>query len=183
MSRHSNASNNVRVGRTIAGEWERQESESERLAARKKAKNKKIAKTLLLLASIVVIAGIVIMEVSVWINNIKKEEEAAKVIQPTVEIIDEAGTGITPRMKEYIGKLERDFADLGMTVNRAVVPAGMMREVHVFLNGYDYYIKINIDKESAVSAEDAKRMINYVTEHNIKPEYIDVRVKGKGYYK
>ena len=41
MSRHSNASNNVRVGRTIAGEWERQESESERLAARKKAKNKK----------------------------------------------------------------------------------------------------------------------------------------------
>ena len=43
--------------------------------------------------------------------------------------------------------------------------------------------KMNIDREPAVSAEDAKRMVNYVTERNIKPEYIDVRVKGKGYYK
>ena len=181
MSRHNDT--NVRVGRTIAGEWERQESESERLAARKKAKTKKVVKIILLIASIGVIAGIVIMEVSVWISNVKKEEEAAKVIQPTIEVIDEAGTGITPRMKEYIGRVERDLGDVGLSANRAVVPAGKMREVHVFLNGYDYYVKMNIDRESAVSAEDTKRMVNYVTENNAKPEYIDVRVKGKGYYK
>ena len=173
----------VRVGRTIAGEWERQESESERLAARKKTKTKKIAKTLVLVASVAVIVGIAAMEISVWISNRVEEEKAAKIVQPTIEVIDEAGTGITPRMKEFIGQLERDMADLGLPVNRAVVPAGKMREVHVFLNGQEYYIKMNIDREPAVSAEDAKRMVNYVTERNVKPEYIDVRVKGKGYYK
>lgn len=173
----------VRVGRTIAGEWERQESESERLAARKKAKNKKIIKILLLIATIGAVSVIAAIEITVWISNVKKEEEAAKIIQPTIEIIDEAGTGITARMREYVGRLERDLADVGLAANRAVVPAGKMREVHVFLNGYDFYVKMNIDRESAVSAEDTKRMVNYVTEHNVTPEYIDVRVKGKGYYK
>ena len=181
MSRRNNGG--MKVGRTIAVEWERQESESERLAARKKAKTKKVIKVLILVASLAVIIGIVAMEVSVWISNRAEEEKAAKIAQPTIEIIDEAGTGITPRMKEYVGQLERDLVDVGLTANRAVVPAGKMREVHVFLNGHDYYIKMNIDRESAVSAEDAKRMVNYVTEHNITPEYIDVRVKGKGYYK
>ncbi len=173
----------VKVGRTIAVEWERQESESERLAARKKAKTKKVVKVVLLIASLAVIAGIIIMEVSVWISHRVEEEKAAKIPQPTIDLIDEAGTGITPRMKEYVGQLERDLGDIGLVANRAVVPAGKMREVHVFLNGQDYYIKMNIDRETAVSAEDAKRMINYVTDHNIKPEYIDVRVSGKGYYK
>lgn len=174
---------NVRVGRTIAGEWERQESESERLAARKKEHGKKIFKIVSLLVILVVVGVIAAMEASVWINNRAKEEEAARIIQPAIEIIDEAGAGVTSRMREYVAQVEQDLADVGLTANRAVIPAGKMREVHLFLNGYDYYIKMNIDKETGVSAEDTKRMVEYVTTHDLHPEYIDVRIKGKAYFK
>ena len=66
--------NSVRVGRTIAGEWERQESESERLAARKKGKIKKIVKVLSFVALLGVISVVAIIKVTVWTDNRKKEE-------------------------------------------------------------------------------------------------------------
>ena len=182
MSR-KNKDGNLRVGRTIAGEWERQESESERLMARKKERNKKIVKVLLIVAVLGVIATIVVIEITTWAGNRERVEAARTAIVPTVEVIDEAGAGVTSRMKEYIGVIERDFAELGYTVDRAVVPAGKSREVDVFLEGRDYYIKLNIDRGTAVSAEDASRMIKYLEEQGLKPGYIDVRVKGKGYYK
>lgn len=175
--------NSVRVGRTINGEFERQESESERLAARKKQKTKKIIRVVTLLVVVVGVAIVVAMEVSVWFSNRVKEEEAAKIVQPTIEVIDEAGTGITSKMREYVAQVEQDLKEQGLKANRAVIPAGKMREVHIFLDGYDYYVKMNIDRESSVSAEDVKRMIAYVSEHDLHPEYIDVRVKGKAYLK
>ncbi len=173
----------MRVGRTIAQEWERQESESERLQARKREKAKKIVKVLSLVAVLGIIATVIVVEVSIWSENREKAEKAATAIVPTVEIIDEGHVGITSRMKEFVGIIEGDFKDIGYTVNRAVVPAGKNREIDVFLDGYDYYVKLNMDRGTAVSAEDASRMIKYVTEKDIHPQYIDVRVKEKGYYK
>lgn len=182
MSRRNN-DDNMRVGRTIAQEWERQESESERLAARKKQKTHKIIKLL----SVTAILGIAIvlagMEFGGWLERREKIEAAKNAPQPTVHIIDENGTGITARMKEYVAQIEGDFRDLGYTVDRAVVPAGKSREIHLFLEGYDFYIKFNIDRGTAVSAEDTDRMIKYLSEKELHPEYIDVRVEGKGYYK
>lgn len=174
----------VKVGRTIAGEWERQESESERLAARKKAKNKKIFKVLILFAVLGVITAVIVMEVSTWMVNRKKIETAKYVPQPTVNIIDESGQGITNKIREYVGQLELDLKDIGLTLNRAVVPAGKNREIDIYLDGYDeYYFKLNVDRETAIGAEDAKRMLAYLTEHDLHPQYVDVRVRGKAYYK
>lgn len=173
----------MRVGQTIAQEWEKQESESERLTNRKKAKNKKIVKVLSVLAIIVVIGVIITMNVISWMDTRKKIEEEKSTITPVAQIIDESGLGITKRMKEYVGTLEQDLADLGYKINRAVLPSGKTREVDIFLDNYNYYFKVNIDRASAVSAEDTVRMINYLTENNLNPTYVDVRVKGKGYYK
>ena len=78
---------------------------------------------------------------------------------------------------------EGDLKDLGLIADRAVVPAGKMREVHIFLKDHEYYVKLNIDKETGISAEDTSRMVKYLAEHDLHPEYIDVRVKGKAYYK
>lgn len=174
----------VRVGRTIAGEWERQESESERLAARKKAKNKKIIKVLALFIVLGVVAVVITMEITTWMVNRKKIETARYVPQPTVSIIDESGQGITNKIKEYVGQLEIDLKDIGLTLNRAVVPAGKNREIDIYIDGYDeYYFKLNVDRETAVGAEDTKRMIAFLTERDLHPQYVDVRVKGKAYYK
>ena len=174
----------MRVGRTIAGEWERQESESERLAARKHAKNKKVFKVLAFFVILAIVVAIIVMEVTTWMVNRKKIEAAKYVPQPTVEIIDESGQGITNKIKEYVGQLEIDFSDIGLSLNRAVVPAGKNREIDIYLNDYDgFYIKLSVDRGTAVSAEDTKRILAYISEQDLHPQYIDIRVKGKAYYK
>ena len=177
-------SENMRVGRTIAQEWERQESESERLAARKKAKNKKIIKVLSFFAVLIIVGGVIVMEITTWMQNREKYEISKNVPQPTVEIIDESKQGITNRIKEYVGQLELDLKDIELSLNRAVVPAGKNREVDIYLNGHDdFYVKLNVDRGTAVSAEDTKRMITYLAEHDLHPQYVDIRVKGKAYFK
>ncbi len=173
----------MKVGRTIAQEWEKQESESERLAARKKQKTHKVIKLLSVLAIVAIVAVIAGMEFGSFLDRREKIEAAKNTPQPTVKIIDEDGSGITSRMKEYVAVIEQDFKDLGYKVNRAIVPSGKNREIHLFLDGYEYYIKFNLDKATSVSAEDADRMIKYLNERGITPEYIDVRVDRKGYYK
>lgn len=173
----------MKVGQTIAQEWEKQESESERLKNRKKAKGKKVVKVLSVVAIIILIGVIIVMQVMNYMNTRKKIEEEKNTITPVAQIIDESGLGVTKRMKEYVGTIEQDLADLGYKLNRAVLPSGKTREVDLFLDDYSYYFKINIDRASAVSAEDMKRMISYLTENNLTPSYVDVRVKGKGYFK
>ena len=177
------SNHDMRVGRTIAQEWERQESESERLAARKKAKSKKVIKVLAFFAVLAIVAIVVAMEVSTWMTNRKKIETARFVPQATVQIIDESGQGITNRIREYVGQLELDLSDIGLVLERAVVPAGKNREVDIYLDGQEYYIKLNVDRGTAVSAEDTKRMVAFLSEHDLHPQYVDVRVKGKAYFK
>lgn len=173
----------VRVGRTIAQEWERQESESERLAARKKAKSKKILKVLAFFAVLAIVAIVAVMEINTWMANRKKIETARYVPQPTVDIIDESGQGITNRIREYVGQLEVDLGDIGLALDKAVVPAGKNREVDIYLDGQEYYVKLNVDRGTAVSAEDTKRMITFLSERDLHPQYVDVRVKGKAFFK
>ena len=42
---------------------------------------------------------------------------------------------------------------------------------------------MTIDRGSAVQAEDMSHMVNYLVEHEINCEYVDLRVKGRAYYK
>lgn len=183
MSRRNNSrGGGTWVGRTIAQEWERQESESERLAARKKNKTRKWVTVSTYLLGLVIVSFLIGMMVSEWVSPTEIAVETEKA-QPTVSIIDESGAGVTNRMKEYVGQIEGDFKDIGYNVTRAVIPAGKTREIDIYLNGRDYYIKMSIDRGTAVSAEDSDRMIRYLDEREIQPEYVDVRVEGKGYYR
>ena len=176
----------MRLGRTIVAEREKTESESERLVARKKAKSKK---ALMTVVSLIVLAAVVALIVVTVYGVIKQNRDTAvpteeKKYVPTVTVEDGGGAGyVTERMKEYVGRVEQDFQAYGYKVVRAVVPAGKAREIDVYLDGRDEYYKLNIDRGSAVSAEDAVRMIKYLDEHDIHPEYVDVRIEEKAYYK
>ena len=174
----------MRVGRTIAEEREKIESESERSRAREKAKKRQTTTVLIFAILMVAILGLVM----IGIRSLAEERpietgEVATEYKPTVEIIDESGVGVTRRTQEFLGKVERDFRDAGYTLERAAVPAGKRREVDVYVVGVPYYMKMNVDRGSAVSVEDADRMIKYLAERGITPGYVDVRVEGKAYYK
>lgn len=103
-----------------------------------------------------------------------------------VEVVDGSGATVEvgARMKEYIGRAEKEFRGLGYVPVKVMIPADAVREVDFYLEGVPGYIKMVIDRGVGVSVEDAQRMLKYLEEIGMKTfSYVDVRVEGKGYWK
>jgi hypothetical protein len=111
--------------------------------------------------------------------------------EPTLLIFDENHLEIKPgetaiasnRFLEFVGRLVSDLYSEGLNIKRATIPIGMMRELDVLINGYDYTFKLAIDRSPAEQAEDIKRLIKHFSSQSTKPKYIDIRVKSKAFYK
>lgn len=174
----------LKLGRTIVAERDKQETASERLLARKKAKNKKLMSVMITVGVLLVLFVFVVLTIQEWLQPKDYTEIVVEKYVPTVEIIDEDSAGyVTERIKEYVGRVERDFRDAGYTVTKAIVPAGKMREVDIYVEGRPEYYKMNLDRGTAVSVEDAVRMIEYLAKGGINAGYVDVRIAGKAYYR
>ena len=188
VSRRDNKKSTFRMGRTIGEKREKLETANERATARKKDKRRKATRVLMTLVAFLVLAGAVVILSLMFFGNEKTQTadtHETTLYEPTVEIVDEAGgEGISARMRAWIGQAEQDFRDLGYTPVRVVVPAEAIREVDFYLEGYTGFIKLIIDRGTAVSVEDADRMIRYLASNGTGDfTYIDVRVEGKGYWK
>lgn len=176
----------MRRGRTIVAEREQVESESERMQARRKAHRKKntAAVIVLLMGAVLALSAYLGME---QLSRKRSEgmKEKADDIQIEAQVIDEDNRGqISTRVKEYIAQLEGDFRDLGYVVSKVTLPTGASREIYVDIEGWEgMFIRVNIERDTAVSAEDASRMMRYLAEHDLHPSYVDVRIAGKAYYK
>lgn len=189
--RSLNKKSKLKIGRAIVEKRERLETASERAAAHKKGKRQKVLRIILVVVGFLLIIGTIV----VICKSVLSGEEGGGLgltetivlpYEPTIELVDEAAGNhqITSRMREYVGQAESDFRDLGYTPLRAVIPAGAIREVDFYLSGWNGRIKMTIDRETAVSVEDADRMLRYLQGIGVSEfEYIDVRVEGKGYWK
>lgn len=178
-------STRLRRGQTIVAERERMVSDSERQALRKKAKRKKV-NAFLAIGFIIAIAVIVVMInwEHIFGSLATKPAPVVEKYAPSIQIEDESGSGlITQRMADYVGQLEQDLSDLHFKLTRAIIPAGKTREVDVYLEGREEFYKMNLDRGTAVSAEDTERMVRYLDEHDLHPTYVDLRVNGKAYYR
>lgn len=194
MSRSSKHRSSYKSGRTIGENRERLETASEREAARKKDKQKQHFRTFLTAVGFLAVATCVACAAVLFFQdreigrNFGFNRVTIDSYQPTIEIIDEnsdvTGGKITSRMTEYIGQAEADFKDLGLTPTKAVIPAGAIREVDLYLDGYQGFIKLTTDRSTGVSAEDTKRMLNYLAGQDVKDfAYIDVRIDQKAFWK
>ena len=190
--RHLNKHSSIKPGRTIGERREHLETASERLAARKKVKKRQNFRIGMTVVLFLIVATVAIVAVVIFLKNreINEIETApttvVKTYTPSIEIVDEnSGAGnITARMSEYIGQLEADLRDLSYTPMKAVIPAGSIREVDLYLDGFTGYIKTIIDRDTAITAEDTDRMLRYLKgQGNSDFEYIDVRIDGKAYWK
>ncbi len=175
----------MKRGQTIVAERERVESDSERMRARKKLHRRHLWSVLSVLMMLGILGYLGYMTVREAIaEKTGKIEKPRTEYEVTVPVIDEDGKGqISARMKEYIGRLEKDFQDLGYTVRQVTLPTGTSRELFVDLVGKEAYFKVSMDRDSAVSAEDAVRMLRYLEERELKAEYVDVRLEGKAYFR
>lgn len=192
LARHSaNRHSTIKSGRTIGEQRERLETANEREQARQKDKRKKRARVIFVTVGFLALAGIL---VAVYFMFFYQSEQQNAIVEPepayapTIEIVDEdaaaSGGHITTRMRDYIGQAEADYRALGYQPVRAVVPVGAIREVDFYLDGQPGYIKMYIDRETAVSVEDADRMLRYLADQGITDyQYIDVRIPYRGYWK
>ena len=190
VQRRANRNSSFRSGRTIGEKRERLETANERAAARKKDKRKQTVRIIITIVGFLMLIGILVVISLAFFHEDPTTPQAtpeAQVSEATIEIIDEDATSdsrITSRMRTYVAQVEQDFRELGYTPTKAVMPSGSIREVDIYLDGYTGFIKMIVDRGSAVSVEDADRMIRYLAERDIHDfAYIDVRVEGRAFWK
>ena len=191
VKRRENRKSTFKLGRTIGEKREKLETANERQAARKKDKKKKNLRILITIVGFCLLAAILVLLFKSLITHDEPIASSDDIIidyAPTVEIIDAAtnssNTKISSRMTRYIGRAERDFRELGYKPVKVVIPVATVREVDFYLEDHPGFIKLTIDRDSAVSVEDTDRMLRYLLERGVESfEYIDVRIDGKAYWK
>lgn len=189
--RRQGQGNAIRSGRTIGERRERIETSSERIAARQRTHRKKVARTLLTICGFLALTllGALFFHILADKRESSTAAEPTRVIAtPNIEIIDSdtlaTGGHISSRMREYVGQLEAGLRAYSIIPTRAVIPVGAVREVDIYLDGYQGYLKTILDRDAATTARDADRMLRYLADQGITEfEYIDVRIDGKAYWK
>lgn len=184
MRRIKQEASRIKRGQTIVAEREWAESESERMQTRKRVRRKRMTSVILVILMVTILGLLTYMGAKNVAEEVAQVSEKNATYVVKAEIVDETGhEQISSRTREYIGLLEQDFKDMGYIVTRVTLPAGMSRELYVDLNGEDVYFKVNMDRDTAVTVEDAVRMLKYLRDKDIHPSYVDVRLDGKAYYK
>ena len=110
--------------------------------------------------------------------------------QPAVRISDQSGVPQTAgsavastRFLQFVGRAVAIARDYGMTVEQAIIPSGTTRQVELHVAGHSYPVKLSLDRPVAEQVEDMQHAIAYMDSKQLTPQYIDVRVSGKAYYK
>ena len=193
VKRSMNRKSTIMSGRTIGEKREKLETKNERAAARKKDKQKYwLRVTMVSLGFVVLIAILIILAIVFFRQDsdqpVVTPEPVITEAEPTIEIIDgstsAATNQITSRMKSFIGLIEIDLKSYGYQPIKAVLPADSIREVDIYLDGYDGYFKTTTDRDAAVTAEDIDRMLRYLAGQGITSfEYVDVRLDGRAFWK
>ena len=196
VNRRENRQSTFKMGRTIGEKREKLETRNEREAARKKDKKRQDRRVVFVCLGFAALIAILAALAFICFGNGEPDapaetpdpdEVVTVTTEPTIEITDEddpSGSHISNRMRSYIGQAEADFRDLGYTPVRAVIPSGAIREIDFYLEGHPGYVKFTLDRDTAVSVEDADRMHRYLAEAGIAEfTYIDVRLSGKAYWK
>ena len=192
--RRAKRTSTIMSGRTIGEKRERLETRNERAAARKKDKKKATRRVVFTIFGFLALISILVFLATYFLKDneptpiASPTTEPAPEYHPTIEIVDEDSSAsegkITSRMETFIGQVERDFKDLNYRLAKAVIPTGSIREVDFYLQDHPGFIKMTIDRGSAVSVEDADRLIRYLAGQGITEyQYLDVRLPGKAFWK
>jgi hypothetical protein len=109
---------------------------------------------------------------------------------PGVEVVDQTGIQAvnnrilaSNRFLGFVGRTIGKFAEQGYRVTKVVLPENTTRQLLLSLDGVGYPIKVSVDRPAGAQAEDAARSIRYLASRGVNPEYLDVRVSGKAFYK
>ena len=87
------------------------------------------------------------------------------------------------RFLAFVGQVVGDAKREGLTVTKATLPLLTTRQLEVRFKHVGYHFKLTVDRSAGEQMEDAARIVHYLKRKHITPKYVDVRVKGKAFYK
>lgn len=109
---------------------------------------------------------------------------------PAVKIIDKSGIPVqsgkavaSNRFLGFVGLLSGLTKSYGYQVTEVIIPERTTRQVQLRLKDVPPPILFSIDRGAGEQAEDMSRSLTWFKSRNVTPEYIDVRVSGKAFYK
>lgn len=111
--------------------------------------------------------------------------------EPAVSVNDESGLAAetsqvvaSNRLLRFLGQTVAGLnaAQIG-TVNNVTIPAGTLRQLDITIDTQPYRIKTHMDREAVGQVYDIVSAVNYLSSKQLTPEYVDVRVKGKAFYR
>ncbi len=109
---------------------------------------------------------------------------------PLVEVIDKSGVQahgnqvlVSNRFLSFIGTLVGKMRQQGYEVTQVTLPLNSLRQVEVSLADIAYPIKFSVDRPVGEQVEDADRSVRYLKSNGSSPEYLDVRVSSRAFYK
>jgi len=109
---------------------------------------------------------------------------------PSVQIVDNSGAQVqtgqavaSNRFLGFIGLAVGQARSKGYKVTQVVIPQGTTRQIELHIDGLSYPIKLSVDRAAGEQAEDMSRAIKWLQAHGQSPQYIDVRVSGKAFYR
>lgn len=109
---------------------------------------------------------------------------------PSLQITDQSGLAATSgqtvmsnRFMSYIGQVIGLAAAQGYTVTNIVIPEGMTRQINVYIKEVEYPFKFSSDRPAGEGVEDMVRVLQWMQSRGLQPEYVDVRVSGRAFYR
>lgn len=109
---------------------------------------------------------------------------------PAVQIIDDSGVSVTSgqavasnRFLGFVGRLVGFVKDKKLTPQQIIIPRGTTRQVELHVAEVPYLFKFSIDRPAGEQVEDMARTLGYLQQKGITPEYVDLRVANKAFYK
>ncbi|MDR1032702.1 MAG: hypothetical protein LBL84_01670 [Candidatus Nomurabacteria bacterium] len=111
--------------------------------------------------------------------------------RPALSIVDENELGAqykstaiaSNRFLQTVGQLVTELGGRQLTVEKLIIPRGMVHEIDVLVKGSGIRFKLSVDRSPAEQAEDVARVLKYLSERGESPSYVDLRVEQKAYYK
>lgn len=109
---------------------------------------------------------------------------------PPVKIVDNSGVEHTSgtaiasaRFLTFVGKAVALAQQDSMKVTQVAIPTGTSRQVEISLEGHPYPVIMSIDRPAGEQVEDMQRTVQFFDKQGRVPRYIDIRVKGKAFFR
>lgn len=109
---------------------------------------------------------------------------------PKVQIVDNSGiqveAGQAVASNQFLGFVGR-VVGLANTnhhpVTQVIIPQGTTRQIELRIQDIAFPIKLSIDRPAGEQIEDMTRSLTWLQAHSLAPEYLDVRVSGRAFYR